>query len=212
VFGSQIFTGRFGTETFAGFNPDYQIAVGDRISVRLWGAFTFEAVQAVDVKGNIFIPNVGPLNVLGLRNADLNRQLETQLKRTFRSNVGVYATLEAAQPVKVYVTGFVRAPGLYGGLSSDSVLYYLDRAGGIDPDRGSYLQVDVMRAGKPRARFNLYDFLLNGTIAPLQLQRGATRCSSAARSPTLTSSRSTAPASAGPSCSRWRGRAPAPRT
>ncbi len=174
VFGSQIFTGRFGTETFAGFNPDYQIAVGDRISVRLWGAFTFEAVQAVDVKGNIFIPNVGPLNVLGLRNADLNRQLETQLKRTFRSNVGVYATLEAAQPVKVYVTGFVRAPGLYGGLSSDSVLYYLDRAGGIDPDRGSYLQVDVMRAGKPRARFNLYDFLLNGTIAPLQLQDGDT--------------------------------------
>lgn len=174
VFGSQIFTGRFGTETFSGFNPDYQIAVGDRVSVRMWGAFTFEAVQAVDVKGNIFIPNVGPITVLGVRNADLNRQLEVQLKRTFKSNVGVYATLEAAQPVKVYVTGFVRAPGLYGGLSSDSVLYYLDRAGGIDPDRGSYLQVDVMRGGKPRARVNLYDFLLRGTIEPLQLQDGDT--------------------------------------
>ena len=174
VFGSQIFMGRFGTEAFSGFNPDYRITVGDRISVRMWGAFTFDAVQAVDVKGNIFIPNVGPISVLGVRNADLNGQLESQFKRTFRSNVGVYATLEAAQPVKVYVTGFVRAPGLYGGLSSDSVLYYLDRAGGIDPDRGSYLEVDVMRAGQLRARINLYDFLLKGKIEALQLQDGDT--------------------------------------
>jgi protein involved in polysaccharide export with SLBB domain len=174
VFGSQIFTGRFGTEAFSGFNPDYRITVGDRISVRMWGAFNFDAVQAVDVKGNIFIPNVGPISVLGVRNADLNSQLEAQLKRTFRSNVGVYATLEAAQPVKVYVTGFVRAPGLYGGLSSDSVLYYIDRAGGIDPDRGSYLEVDVMRAGQLRARINLYDFLLRGRIESLQLQDGDT--------------------------------------
>ncbi len=174
MFGSQIFTGRFGAEPFAGFNPEYQIAAGDRVSVRMWGAFTFEATQAVDVQGNIFIPNVGPVAVRGVRNADLNRQIEVQVKRIFRTSVGVYATLEAAQPVKVYVTGYVRAPGLYGGLSSDSVLYYLDRAGGIDPDRGSYLQVDVLRGGKPRAKVNLYRFLLDGQIEPLQLQDGDT--------------------------------------
>lgn len=174
VFGSQIFTGRFGTEAFSGFNPDYQIAVGDRIHVRIWGAFNFDATQPVDAQGNVFIPNVGPVSVLGVRNADLTRQVEAQAKRTFRSNVGVYATLEAAQPVKIYVTGFVRAPGLYGGLSSDSVLAYLDRAGGIDPDRGSYLEVDVLRAGKLRAKVNLYRFLLEGQIEPLQLQDGDT--------------------------------------
>jgi protein involved in polysaccharide export with SLBB domain len=88
--------------------------------------------------------------------------------------VGVYATLEAAQPVKVYVTGFVRAPGLYGGLSSDSVIAYLDRAGGIDPDRGSFLEVQVLRDGQLRATVNLYRFLLEGRIDPLQLQDGDT--------------------------------------
>lgn len=174
VFGSQMFTGRFGTEPFAGFNPDYQIAIGDRVAVRMWGAFTFDAVMVVDAQGNLFLPNVGPVSVAGVRNGDLSKQLEGQVKRTFRSNVGVYATLETAQPVKVYVTGFVRAPGLYGGLSSNSVLYYLDRAGGIDPDRGSYLQVDVLRAGKKRATVNLYKFLLDGQIDPLQLQDGDT--------------------------------------
>jgi protein involved in polysaccharide export with SLBB domain len=172
VFGSQMFTGRFGAEPFAGFNPDYQIAIGDRVSVRMWGGFTFEASQAVDVQGNIFIPSVGPIAVRGVRNGDLNKTIEAQVKKTFRSNVGVYATLDAALPVKVYVTGFVRAPGLYGGLSSDSVLYYLDRAGGIDPLRGSYLRVDVLRGGKLRASVNLYDFLLGGRIDPLQLQDG----------------------------------------
>lgn len=174
IFGSQMFSGRFGSEAFSGFNPDYQIAVGDRISLRMWGAFTLDAAQVVDPQGNLFVPNVGPIRVQGVRNADLTQQVEAQIKRVFRANVGVYASLEAAQPVKIYVTGFVRAPGLYGGLSSDSVLYYLDRAGGIDPDRGSYLEVDVLRGGKSRAKINLYRFLLEGQIAPLQLQDGDT--------------------------------------
>lgn len=172
MFGSQIFSGRFASEAFSGFNPDYQIAVGDRISVRLWGGFNLDATLAVDPQGNIFIPNVGPVRVTGVRNGELNGMVEERVKRTFRASVGVYATLEAAQPVKVYVTGFVRAPGLYAGLSSDSVLYYLDRAGGIDPSRGSYLQVDVLRGGTLRARIDLYRFLLEGHIDTLQLRDG----------------------------------------
>jgi protein involved in polysaccharide export with SLBB domain len=174
MFGSQMFTGRFSSEAFTGFNPDYQIAIGDRVTIRLWGAFTYGATQAVDAQGNVFVPNLGPVKVAGVRNAELNQQVEAQVKRVFRANVGVYATLEAAQPVKIYVTGFVRAPGLYAGLSSDSVLYYLDRAGGIDPDRGSYLEVQVLRSGQLRSRINLYRFLLEGRIEPMQLQDGDT--------------------------------------
>jgi protein involved in polysaccharide export with SLBB domain len=172
VFGSQLFAGRFSTLSYSGFNPDYQIMTGDRVLVRMWGAVTYEAAQFVDAQGNIFIPNVGPVSVLNVRNTDLNKNVEDQVKRTFRANVGVYATLDAAQPVKIYVTGFVRAPGLYGGLSSDSVLNFLDKANGIDPDRGSYLTVQVSRAGKVRATLNLYDFLLRGRLESLQFQDG----------------------------------------
>lgn len=174
VFGSQMFTGRFAQQTFSGFNPDYQIAVGDRLMVRMWGAQVYEAYQTVDPQGNIFVPNVGPVAVLGVRNTDLNRQVEEAVKRVFRSNVGTYATLDSAQPVKLFVTGFVRAPGLYAGLSSDSVLAYLDRAGGIDPERGSYLNVQVLRAGRTRATIDLYRFLLDGVIERPQLQDGDT--------------------------------------
>ena len=174
VFGANIFSGAFSQQQFSGFNPDYQIAIGDRITLRMWGAFNHEFVHTVDAQGNIFIPNVGPVNVLGVRNGDLNDQVSQRIKQVYRKNVGVYATLEAAQPVKVYVTGFVKQPGLYGGLSSDSVLYYLDKAGGIDLDRGSFLDVSVLRADKVRARFNLYQFLLAGRIETLQLNDGDT--------------------------------------
>ena len=174
VFGSQIFTGRFASQSFSGFNPDYQIAVGDRLLLRMWGAVTYEAYQNVDPQGNVFVPQVGPIAVLGVRNTDLNRRVEEQVKRVFKSNVGVYATLDSAQPVKLYVTGFVRAPGLYAGLSSDSPLSYLDKAGGIDPERGSFLNVQVMRDGRQRATLDLYRFLLDGVIDRPQLQDGDT--------------------------------------
>lgn len=174
VFGSQIFSGRFASQGFSGFNPDYQVASGDRITLRMWGALNYEAVQVVDAQGNIFVPNAGPIQVRGVRNDELNQRVDEQVKRTFKANVGVYATLESAQPVKVFVTGYVRAPGLYGGLSSDSVLGFLDRAGGIDPDRGSYLNVEVLRGGKQRAVLNLYQFLLEGKLERLQFHDGDT--------------------------------------
>jgi len=174
TFGQQMFTGRFAAVTYSGFNPGYQINIGDQVSVRLWGAVAYDNVQTVDAQGNLFITNVGPIKVQGVRNSELTAQIETQVKRTYRTNVGVYATLLAAQPVKVYVTGFVRAPGLYPGLSSDSVLYYLDRAAGIDPERGSYLQVDVLRNGQSRLKVDLYKFLLTGQIDELQLRDGDT--------------------------------------
>ena len=174
VFGAQIFSGRFANQGISGFNPDYQVASGDRITLRMWGALNYEAVQVVDAQGNIFVPNAGPIQVRGVRNEELNQRVDEQVKRTFKANVGVYATLESAQPVKVFVTGYVRAPGLYGGLSSDSVLGFLDRAGGIDPDRGSYLNVEVLRGGKQRAVLNLYQFLLEGKLERLQFHDGDT--------------------------------------
>jgi protein involved in polysaccharide export with SLBB domain len=174
VFGAQMFNGHFGSHSFTGFNPDYQIAVGDRVSVRMWGAFAMDLIQGVDAQGNIFLPSLGPIRVQGVRNGELNEQVQQHVKRVFRANVSSYASLDTAQPVKVYVTGYVRQPGLYNGVSSNSVLYYLDQAGGIDAERGSYLQIDVLRAGRLRTRFNLYRFLLDGQIDHIQFQDGDT--------------------------------------
>jgi protein involved in polysaccharide export with SLBB domain len=172
VFGANLFTGAFTGTLAALFNPDHVIAVGDQLQLRLWGAFSHEAVLTVDPQGNVFVPQVGPVQVAGLANRDLHKVLDEAVRRTFRANVHSYISLAAAQPVRVFVTGFVHRPGMYSGTSSDSVLRYLDQAGGIDTERGSFLDVQVMRAGTARARFNLYDFLLSGRIPSVQLADG----------------------------------------
>ena len=172
VFGANLFTGAFARQGATQFNPNYAVAIGDIVQIRLWGAFEFDAALTVDPKGNIFLPNAGPIKVLGVRNQDLQRQVEAAVAKVFRANVSSYASLAAAQPVRVFVSGFVNRPGLYSGTSMDSLLHYLDQAGGIDPERGSFLTVQVKRGQQVRASANLYDFLLNGTLPLTQLADG----------------------------------------
>lgn len=172
VFGSQLFGGTFRGTLNHGFNPDYVITVGDRLVVRLWGAFNFEGSLVVDPQGNVFVPNIGPVAVAGIKSGQLNAMLEKAARKTFKANTYVYAALDASQPVKVYVTGFVRQPGLYGGLASDSPVAFLDKAGGVDQERGSYVDVVVKRGTQVRKRVNLYDFLLEGKLDLVQFQDG----------------------------------------
>jgi len=172
VFGAQLFSGAFARQGATQFNPDYLIAVGDSVQVRMWGAFEFDSLFTVDPKGNIFLPHVGPVSVLGVRNQNLQKTVEDAVRRVFRANVSSYASLAAAQPVRVFVGGFVHRPGLYSGTSMDSLLHYLDQAGGIDPERGSFLKVQVKRGNAVRASVNLYDFLLDGRMPLIQLADG----------------------------------------
>ena len=172
VFGSNLFTGTFARAGATQFNPDYVVAIGDQVQVRLWGAYNFDAVMPVDPQGNIFIPNVGPIKVIGVRNQNLQELVSAAVGRVFRSNVNAYASLAAAQPVRIFVGGNVVRPGLYSGTSMDSLLHFLDQAGGIDVDRGSFLSVQVKRGATVRANINLYDFLLRGVMPLIQLADG----------------------------------------
>lgn len=172
IFGSQLFQGDFKDLSFRGFNPNYQIGIGDEIQVMIWGAMDDALKLTVDAQGNIFLPRVGPVPVLGVRNADLIELVNKRIRRVYRENVDAYANLLSTQAVKVFVSGFVRKPGLYEGFASDSVLYYLDRAGGIDPERGSYLRISLLRHNERIAEVNLYDFLENGTLPITQFRDG----------------------------------------
>lgn len=175
MFGAQLFNGTSADSgTSIGFNPSYVVSLGDTIQVRLWGAFNFDGALPVDPKGNIFVPNIGPLKVAGVPNGQLNGLVTAKVKEVYQSNVNVYASLLQAQPVKVFVTGYVKNPGLYGGVASDSLLSYLSKAGGVDSERGSYVDITIKRGKSTRSRVNLYDFLLNGTLNLSQFSDGDT--------------------------------------
>jgi protein involved in polysaccharide export with SLBB domain len=172
MFGEQLFRGAFASTVGSTFNTNYLINPGDNILVRMWGAYQFSGNLTVDPKGNIFIPNVGPIKVSGVNNGQLQKIIEQNVRRVYRENVGVYTALETAQPIKVFVTGFVTQPGYYGGVSTDSILSYLDRAGGVDVSRGSYVDVEIRRQGQLMQSVNLYDFILAGNLTPFSFRDG----------------------------------------
>lgn len=156
------------------FNPQYRLTVGDEVNVQMWGAFQLAQKLPVDTQGNIFIPEVGPVRVDGIENQKLNEVIRRHVKKTFKKGVNVYADLVTAQPVQVYVTGFVSSPGLYDGVSSDSIIYFLCSAGGINLQEGSFRDIDVIREGREIRQVDLYDFLLKGNINTFQLHQGDT--------------------------------------
>lgn len=174
VFGARLFTGEFSRNSFSSFNPNHTIGIGDRITLKLWGAQELETILTVDAQGNIFIPRVGPIKVLGVQNSELDNIVKESLLTIYRSNVNSYVNLTAAQPVKFYVTGFVERPGMYEGLSSDSILNFLDQAGGIEAERGSYIDITVKRNDRVHTTVNLYHFLLAGRIPSIQFLDGDT--------------------------------------
>ena len=173
VFGSALFT-RGGAAASDTPNPNYTILPGDRVSITVWGFVEASIVTTVDTDGNVFIPQVGPIRLAGARAGDVQRVVETEVRRVYSQQVQVYAVLLSAGQVGVFVTGQVRMPGRHLGSASESVLDYLSRAGGVDPGRGSYRDITVTRGGRTVARIDLYRFLLSGELPTLSLQQGDT--------------------------------------
>lgn len=171
-FASKLFEGRFASTFSDAASGDYVLAPGDRVVVRIWGARTYDDVLIVDQQGNLFIPEVGPVHVGGTKNSSLLSTVRSAISRVYTDNVQAYVSLQSAQPVAVYVTGFVNHPGRYAGGSLDSVLSFLDRAGGIDPERGSYRQIEIIRNKKVIADLDLYQFALAGNVNTLRLKDG----------------------------------------
>lgn len=173
-FGASLFQGQFSASAAISIRPNYEIQPGDQVAIVIWGAQTFDSVQNVDSQGNIFLPEIGPIPVGGLRNNQLNNQVRTYVRNVFTKNVNVYTNLLGAQPISVFVTGQVAKPGQYLGDNTDTLIYFIDRAGGIDPLGGSYRNIQVLRAGKVVANADLYQFLLSGILPKVQFEDGDT--------------------------------------
>lgn len=171
-FGANLFQGNFKKLEFTGFNPNYMLSVDDELILHFWGAKALDMTIKVDQQGNIFIPDVGNIKVLGVKQKDLNDHISNQVKKVYNKNVGVYVQLSSSKKVKIFVSGFVKNPGMYEGMASGSVFSYVDSAGGIDLDRGSFRSIEIVRHNKKVHEFDLYDFLISGNIDFIQLHEG----------------------------------------
>lgn len=172
VFGYNLFENNFNLNNKYYNDPNYNINVGDVIAVKVWGAINQELNLTVDKKGNIFIPDLGIVNVAGKTSSQLSLLLKQLVKKTYKRNVYIYANIKTYQEVNVFVTGSVIKPGLYNGLSGDSILRFLDLAKGINSEYGSFRNIQILRNNQVLKTYDLYDFLTHGRIKNFQFKSG----------------------------------------
>ena len=172
-FGASLFTTTTPPSNMAP-NPDYVIQPGDNVSIEIYGGETSQVNSTVDTAGNVFLPGFGPVKVGGITAGNLQASVQNQVANAFTSNVKVYAVLESEASISVFVTGPVKAPGQYLGSSTDSVIDFISRAGGVDPARGSYRDISIIRNGTVVQHIDLYDFLISGQGVSFPLRMGDT--------------------------------------
>lgn len=171
-YGANLFAGGYETERTDGLNDNYLVAPGDKINIWLWGVVSYSDVVTVDNQGNIFMPDIGPIKVENVKASEVNQYVTSQIKKVYTNNVSVYVNLLTATPVSIYLSGPVIRPGQYAGMASDSLLYFLKRAGGIDPERGSYRSIQIKRNGQILADVDLYDFIRTGRLPNISFKDG----------------------------------------
>ncbi len=171
-FGESLFKGEFKKNRELRYNSNYILNIGDKVSIKLWGAYNYAGELKIDSQGNIFIPKVGVVHLLGVSNKNLKSVVERSVKRVFNSNVSVYANLDSYQAISIFITGKVKKPGLYSALAGDSILQLLDKAGGVINGEGSYRDVAILRNNRVVKRVDLYSFLLDGNLIPFQFHNG----------------------------------------
>ena len=169
-YGANIFAGGYETERSDGLNSDYIIASGDKISIWLWGTISYSDVTTVDNQGNIFVPSIGPIHVADVKASQVNKLVTSKIKTIYKKNVNVYVNLLTSTPVSIFIAGSAIRPGQYAGMASDSILYFLKRAGGIDSERGSYRNIKIIRNDEILHEIDLYQFIRFGKLPKINFK------------------------------------------
>lgn len=171
-FGVNLFQGHF-TQNAA----NSTLQAGDRLVIRIWGDYTFDNILTIDPEGYIILDEFGRIPLAGLpldNREQIEQAIRSKLNATGLGDIQVYARPLDTQPVSVFVTGFVPRPGNYTGTPTDTILSFLDKAGGIDPQQGSYRNIRLLRQGSEVGSFDLYPFVLRGQIPQVRFQDGDT--------------------------------------
>jgi protein involved in polysaccharide export with SLBB domain len=172
IYGADLF--RQVPSTFAPLDmtpvpPDYTIGPGDELRIRIWGQVNQRADLRVDRSGDIYLPQVGQIQVAGIPYSGLDEHLRAAVGRIYR-NFDLTADVGQIRAIQVYVAGEARRPGVYTVSSLSTLVDALFASGGPSTT-GSLRHIELRRSGAVVTDFDLYALLLHGDKtkdAPLQ--------------------------------------------
>ncbi len=125
---------------------------GDRLIINLHVLDSTTLQEQVDESGNISLPYIGSVRVVGMTTA----QAESEIRRIYVEVKRIYKTLEVsvrAEAEEFFVRGQVQRPGRYTSLTGDkTLLQAIAEAGGFTPF-ANRKKVRVIRAGTGDSEF-----------------------------------------------------------
>lgn len=139
---------------------DYLLGPGDQVVIRGWGSLDIDVRTQIDRNGAVNLPRVGAITLAGVKAAQAEGVLRNAVGKYFK-DFQLSVTLGQLRTVTVYVVGQARRPGSYA-LSGVSTLSSGLLATGGPNASGSMRRVQLKRAGKVAAEFDLYAFLSQG--------------------------------------------------
>ena len=163
MYGQKLFTPRMG-----GFSPvdnlpvtaDYVVGPGDQLIIRAWGQVDINLELTVDRNGAINIPQVGVLQVAGLKANQIEGFVKTAIERLFK-DFELNVSFGRLRSIKVLIVGHVENPGNYTVSSLSTALSALFEAGGPS-SVGSMRKIEVRRGNQSVSELDLYDLLIEG--------------------------------------------------
>jgi polysaccharide biosynthesis/export protein len=163
LFGYNLFSGT--PSTFAPLDhvpvtPDYVVGPGDEIVIRAWGQVDIDYRTVVDRNGAIHIPQVGTLNVGGLRYQDLHNFIRSHISRIFK-NFDLSVMLGQLRSVQIFVVGHAKRPGSYTVSSLSTLVNGLFASGGPST-KGSLRRIQLKRGTEVVTEFDMYDLIARG--------------------------------------------------
>lgn len=139
---------------------EYTLGPGDQLLIRAWGSIDINYQSVIDRNGLISLPKIGSFSITGVKLADAQGIINQAISKQFK-NFDLSVTLGQTRSITVYVVGQARRPGSYTLSSLSTISSALFASGGPN-NIGSMRHVQLKRADKLIAEFDLYDFLSKG--------------------------------------------------
>ena len=161
-YASQFFQNKNSIDPYSVPTPqNYMLNYADKLSITIFGGQNQKFSLAINKDGNITIPQVGELKLIGMSFDEAKKLITDETKKAYPNSTNILVDISEFTSIQVTISGLVNAPGLYNLSSFSTIKDALINSGGI-LNSGSYRNISLKREGQVIKSFDLYNLVRYG--------------------------------------------------
>lgn len=150
---------------------DYILGPGDILNINFSGTLKYSKKVKIDREGQIFLEEIGPINLSGLSYENAQIEID-RISKASLIGVKISITLSKLRPIQLFVVGNARYPGSYVINALSSINNVLSVSGGPS-DVGSLRKISLKRNDKLISQIDMYDLFIKGDSSTnIRIQSG----------------------------------------